>query len=235
MSLNAVLTCSDSSCTSLGVAQSLSLLAPRLAPRMKLASLMSYPTKSAGYSVGDPASRGLAHQQVLFVIGLFISNDDVEPHAHGVPEPAQGLDVRHAAAQFDAREGGLADSRPLATSFWVRFRLLRMARSWSPSRRSRPACSYGVLAGVTGLREAPGLEGLPPAVPGHHAFLSKWWVIVMSCSAWQVFFCSDGPVNVRSLNALTSLAEDSEQDDGPAPGFQKLIRHVVRSSATRSS
>ncbi len=29
----------------------------------------------------------------------------------GVPEPAQGLDVRHAAAQFDAREGGLADSR----------------------------------------------------------------------------------------------------------------------------
>jgi sulfatase maturation enzyme AslB (radical SAM superfamily) len=45
------------------------------------------------------------------VIGLLIANDDVEPHAHGVPEPAQGLDIRHAAAQFDAREGGLADSR----------------------------------------------------------------------------------------------------------------------------
>jgi hypothetical protein len=28
--------------------------------------------------------------------------------------------------------------------------------------------------------------------------------------------CSDGPVNVRSLNAFTSLAEDSEQDDDPA-------------------
>ena len=47
------------------------------------------------------------------MIGLLIANDDVEPHAHGVPEPAQGLDVRHAAAQFDAREGGLADSRSL--------------------------------------------------------------------------------------------------------------------------
>jgi hypothetical protein len=42
--------------------------------------------------------RGLAHQQVLFVIGLFIANDDMEPNAHGVPEPAQGLDVRQATA-----------------------------------------------------------------------------------------------------------------------------------------
>jgi hypothetical protein len=59
---------------------------------------MFHPTKSAGYFVGDPAGRGFTHQQVLFVIGLFIANDDMEPHAHGVPEPAQGLDVRHAAA-----------------------------------------------------------------------------------------------------------------------------------------
>lgn len=43
MSLNAVLTCSDSSWTSPGVVWSLSLLAPYLAPRMKLASLMFYP------------------------------------------------------------------------------------------------------------------------------------------------------------------------------------------------
>ena len=48
--------------------------------------------------------RGLAgEQQVFFLLGALIADDDVEPHAHCVPEPPQGLEVRHAAAQLDAR------------------------------------------------------------------------------------------------------------------------------------
>jgi hypothetical protein len=43
MSLNALLTCSDSSWTSPGVVWSLPLLAPCLAPRMTLASLRFLP------------------------------------------------------------------------------------------------------------------------------------------------------------------------------------------------
>ena len=87
----------------------------------------------------------------------------------------------HAYHQFDAREGGLADSRS--------FGYFLLGEVPTPAdgpelvaQPQIPACLLvlGVLAGVTGLREAPGLEGLPPAVPGHHAFLSKWWVIVMS-------------------------------------------------------
>ena len=58
MSLNAVLTCSDSSWTSPGVVWSLSVLAPCLAPRMKLASLMFYRTKKRRlFQSAIPASR----------------------------------------------------------------------------------------------------------------------------------------------------------------------------------
>ena len=45
----------------------------------------------------------LTHEQVFFLLGVVITNDDVEPYSHRVPKPAQGLDVRHAATQLDAR------------------------------------------------------------------------------------------------------------------------------------
>ena len=133
------------------------------------------------------------------ILGLFIADDDVEPHAHGLPEPAQGLDIRHAAAQFDAREGGLADSRSLG--YFLLGEVPTPADDPELVAQPQiPACLLllGVLAGVTGLREAAGLDGLPPAVPGHHAVLLNWWVIVMSCSAWQVFFAR----MARSTSAL---------------------------------
>jgi hypothetical protein len=56
-----------------------------------------------------------------------------------------------------------------------------------------------------------------------------------------VVFClagllsSDGPVHIGLLRAFTGFPEDGQQDDDLPPGFQKLIRQVVRSSATRSS
>jgi hypothetical protein len=48
------------------------------------------------------------------------------------------------------RAGWLSPARS-ATSLWVRFRLLRMARSWSPSLRSRPACSYSGCSATSAL------------------------------------------------------------------------------------
>jgi hypothetical protein len=126
---------------------------------------------------------------VFFLLGFLIADYDVEPHAHGVSEPAQGLDIRYAAAQFDARQGRLADSRSLC--YFLLGEVPAPADAAKLVAQSQvPACLLvlGVLDSVAGLREAPGLEGLPPAVPSRYAFLSKWWVIVLSCSAWQAFF-----------------------------------------------
>jgi hypothetical protein len=106
------------------------------------------------------------------VLGFLIADDDVEPHTHGVAQPAQRLDVRHAATELDARQGGLADSRSLCHFI--------LGKVPPPADGSEliaqpqvPACLlvFGVLTGVTGLRETLGLEGSPPAVPGHH----RWW------------------------------------------------------------
>ena len=62
------------------------------------------PGTSATMSADGWSWRGLAgEQQVFFLLGVLITDDDVEPYSHCVPEPAQGLEVRHAAAQLDAR------------------------------------------------------------------------------------------------------------------------------------
>ena len=94
----------------------------------------------------------------------------MEPHAHGISEPAQGLDIGYAAAQLDARQGRLADSRSL--------RYFLLSEVPAPADAAKlvaqsqvPACLLvlGMLDSIADLREAPGLEGLPPAVPSHHA------------------------------------------------------------------
>jgi NAD(P)-dependent dehydrogenase (short-subunit alcohol dehydrogenase family) len=65
--------------------------------------LTTPPETPAGSNSSAAAPTQHREQQVFFVLGVLITDDDVEPHAHGVPEPAQSLEVRHAAAQLDAR------------------------------------------------------------------------------------------------------------------------------------
>src|ERR1700677_3016301 len=107
---------------------------------------------------------GLAPQQVFFLVGRIITNDDVEPYSHCVPEPAQRLDVGYAAAQLNAREGGLADPRSLG--------YLLLGEVPAPADGPKLVAEsqvpagllvLGVLSHITGLREAGGLECLPPA------------------------------------------------------------------------
>ena len=49
------------------------------------------------------AAGWLTHQKALFLFGVLVADNDSEPHAHGTPKSLQGLDVRYATAQQQAR------------------------------------------------------------------------------------------------------------------------------------
>src|ERR1051326_5168750 len=123
----------------------------------------------------------------------------MEPHAHGVAEPAQCLNVRHAATKFDARQCGLADASSLC-DFLLGKVPASADRAELVAQPQVPACLlvFRMLGNIADLCEAPGLEGLPSAVPGHHAFLSNSWVIVKSCAAWQ--FLSIGRLDRHQIS-----------------------------------
>ena len=86
--------------------------APYLAPRVPLPSLTlewAKPVRVKGGRATSTSADGwswpglAAHQQILFSFGFLVTNDDVEPYLHCVPESPQGLQVRRATTQLDAR------------------------------------------------------------------------------------------------------------------------------------
>src|SRR5580698_1884486 len=118
--------------------------------------------------------RHLAHQKDLFLFGVLIADNDSEPHTHCTPKSLQSLDVRHTSAQFNTRQGWLADSRSL------RYFLLGETPASADGAKlvAEPEISSGlVIFGMfrypTSLRKALSLESFPSAMSGHHSLLSK--------------------------------------------------------------